>query len=119
ELKVPSSNLTTALAGRVPGMIAYQRTGEPGADNAEFYIRGMTTFGYGRGPLILIDGLESTTNDLARVNIDDIQSFNVYKDATATALYGSRAANGVIAITTKSGRKGKTDISLRAETSMS
>ena len=119
ELKIPSSNLTTALAGRVPGMIAFQRTGEPGADNAEFYIRGLTTFGYGRGPLILIDGIESTTNDLARVNVDDIQSFNVYKDATATALYGSRAANGVIAINTKEGKKGKTSVSLRAETNLS
>ncbi|MEE6186616.1 SusC/RagA family TonB-linked outer membrane protein [Niabella digestorum] len=119
ELKIPSSNLTTALAGRVPGMIAFQRTGEPGADNAEFYIRGLTTFGYGRGPLILIDGIESTTNDLARINVDDIQSFNVYKDATATALYGSRAANGVIAINTKEGKKGKTNVTLRVETSLS
>lgn len=119
DLKIPSSNLTTALAGRVPGMIAFQRTGEPGADNAEFYIRGLTTFGYGRGPLILIDGIESTTNDLARINVDDIQSFNVYKDATATALYGSRAANGVIAINTKEGKKGKTSVALRAETNLS
>lgn len=119
ELKVPSSNLTTALAGRVPGMIAVQRTGEPGADNAEFYIRGITTFGSGRGPLILIDGIESTTNDLARVNVDDIASFNVYKDATATALYGSRAANGVISISTKEGKKGKARISLRGESNLS
>ncbi len=119
ELKVPSSNLTTALAGRVPGMIAVQRTGEPGADNAEFYIRGITTFGYGRGPLILIDGIESTTNDLARINVDDIASFNIYKDATATALYGSRAANGVISISTKEGKKGRARVSLRAETNLS
>ncbi|WP_223706848.1 SusC/RagA family TonB-linked outer membrane protein [Niabella beijingensis] len=119
ELKIPSSNLTTALAGRVPGMIAVQRTGEPGADNAEFYIRGITTFGYGRGPLILIDGIESTSNDLARINVDDIASFNIYKDATATALYGSRAANGVISISTKEGKRGKAQISLRAETNLS
>ncbi len=119
ELKVPSSNLTTALAGRVPGMIAVQRTGEPGADNAEFYIRGITTFGYGRGPLILIDGIESTTNDLARINVDDIASFNIYKDATATALYGSRAANGVISVSTKEGKKGRARVSLRAESNFS
>ena len=119
ELKIPSSNLTTALAGRVPGMIAFQRTGEPGADNAEFYIRGITTFGYGRGPLILIDGIESSNDDLARLNVDDVASFNVYKDATATALYGSRAANGVISISTKEGKRGKARISLRAETNLS
>ena len=66
ELKVPSSNLTTALAGRLAGVIAYQRSGEPGADNADFFIRGVTTFGYKRDPLILIDGIETTTTDLSR-----------------------------------------------------
>src|SRR3546814_928671 len=101
DLKVPSSNLTSALAGRVAGMIAFQRSGEPGMDNADFFIRGVTTFGYKKDPLILIDGIELTTTDLARLQVDDIASFSVLKDATATALYGSRAANGVILVTTK------------------
>src|SRR3546814_6796324 len=86
DLKVPSSNLTSALAGRVAGVIAYQRSGEPGMDNADFFIRGVTTFGYKKDPLILIDGVEMTTNDLARLNPDDIASFSIMKDATATSL---------------------------------
>lgn len=119
ELKVPSSNLTTALAGRLAGVIAYQRSGEPGEDNASFFIRGVTTFGYKKDPLILIDGIESTTTDLARLEPDNISSFSILKDATATALYGSRAANGVILIKTKEGKEGKAKISLRAENSVS
>ncbi|HYH57088.1 MAG TPA: SusC/RagA family TonB-linked outer membrane protein, partial [Anseongella sp.] len=119
ELKVPSSNLTTALAGRVAGVIAYQRSGEPGMDNADFFIRGVTTFGYKKDPLILIDGIEMTTDDLARLNPDDIASFSIMKDATATSLYGSRAANGVVLVTTKEGKEGKANISFRFENSMS
>ncbi|GAB3012057.1 TonB-dependent receptor [Niabella terrae] len=119
DLKVPSSNLTTALAGRVAGIIAYQRSGEPGADNAEFFIRGVTTFGYKKDPLILIDNIEVNTTDLARMNPDDIASFSIMKDATATALYGARGANGVILVTTKEGKEGAARISLRAEGSMS
>lgn len=119
ELKVPSSNLTTALAGRVAGMISYQRSGEPGLDNAEFFIRGATTFGYKMDPLILIDGIELTTTDLARLNPDDIAGFSIMKDATSTALYGARGANGVILVTTKSGKEGKAKISFRLENSVS
>ncbi len=119
ELKVPSSNLTTALAGRMAGIISYQRSGEPGADNAEFFIRGVTTFGYKKDPLILIDGIESSSTDLARLDTDDIESFSIMKDATATALYGSRAANGVILIKTKEGKEGKAVISLRLENAIS
>lgn len=119
KLKVPSSNLTTALAGRVSGMIAYQRSGEPGQDNADFFIRGVTTFGYKRDPLILIDGIELTTTDLARLQVDDIASFSILKDATATAVYGSRAANGVILVTTKQGTESKANISFRVENAIS
>lgn len=119
ELKVPSSNLTTALAGRVAGLIAYQRSGEPGADNASFFIRGVTTFGYKKDPLILIDGVEVTSADLARLQVDDIANFSILKDATATALYGARGANGVILIATKQGKEGRPVYSVRAENSMS
>jgi TonB-linked SusC/RagA family outer membrane protein len=119
ELNMPSSNLTAALAGRMAGIISYQRSGEPGADNAEFFIRGVTTFGYKKDPLILIDNIESTTTDLARLQTDDIESFSIMKDATATALYGSRAANGVILIKTKEGREGNAVISIRVENAMS
>ena len=119
ELKVPSSNLTTALAGRVSGLISYQRSGEPGEDDASFFVRGVTSFTYARGPLILIDGIEMSSTDLARIQPDDIASFSIMKDATATALYGARGANGVIMVTTKEGKEGKAQISFRYETSFS
>ncbi|TKG96927.1 TonB-dependent receptor [Puteibacter caeruleilacunae] len=119
ELKVPSSNLTTAFAGKMAGMISYQRSGEPGQDNAEFFVRGVTTFGYSKSPLILIDGIELSANDLARLQPDDIASFSIMKDATATALYGARGANGVILVTTKEGKEGKAKINIRFENSIS
>lgn len=119
ELKIPASNLTTALAGKVAGMIAYQRSGEPGADNAAFFIRGVTTFGYKKDPLILLDGVEVNTTTLARLQPDDIASFSIAKDATATSLYGARGANGVILISTKEGKEGKISINARIENSIS
>lgn len=119
ELKVPSSNLTTALAGRMAGLIAFQTSGEPGKDNAQFFVRGATTFGYKKDPLILIDNIELTTDDLARLNVDDIAQFSIMKDATATALYGARGANGVILVTTKQGTVGKPKVSVRVEQSLS
>jgi len=119
ELKVPSSNLTTALAGKLAGVIAYQRSGEPGQDNASFFIRGVTTFGYKKDPLILIDGIEVSATDLARLQPDDIASFSIMKDATATSLYGARGANGVILIVTKSGDEGRAKVQIRLENSTS
>lgn len=119
ELRVPSSNLTTALAGRLAGVISYQRSGEPGADNAQFFVRGVTTFGYASSPLILLDGFEVSSNDLASVDPDNIASFSVLKDATAAALYGSKGANGVIMVTTKKGQAGKPRVSFRGEGRMS
>ena len=119
RLKIPSSNLTTALAGRIAGVVAFQRSGEPGADNANFFIRGVTTFGYKKDPLILLDNNEITTRELARLQPDDISSFSVMKDATATSLYGSRGANGVILVTTKQGISGKAQMNIRLENSFS
>jgi TonB-linked SusC/RagA family outer membrane protein len=121
ELRMPSSNLTNALAGRLAGMVAYQRSGEPGQDNAAFFIRGITSFGASakKDPLILIDGIELSPNDLARLNPDDIASFSIMKDAMATALYGARGANGVILVTTKEGKEGKMNFDLRFENSFS
>ena len=119
ELRAPTSNLTTALAGRIAGIISYQRSGEPGADDADFFVRGVTTFGYKKDPLILIDGVEMTSSDLSRLQVDDIASFSIMKDATATALYGSRGANGVILVTTKGGNEGPAKISARVEVSHS
>ena len=119
ELKQPSSNLTASFAGRLAGVISYQRSGEPGADNAEFFVRGITSFGTSNSPLILIDGLEVSSYDLARVEPDNIASFSIMKDATATSLYGARGANGVILVTTKEGVKGKAKVSFRYEVAQS
>jgi TonB-linked SusC/RagA family outer membrane protein len=120
ELKGPTSNLTTMLAGRLPGLIAYQRSGEPGSDNAAFFIRGITSFGTGKqDPLILIDNMESSSTALARMQPDDIASFSILKDAAASSLYGARGANGVVLVTTKSGADGSTKFNVRFENSVS
>lgn len=119
DLKIPASNLTNALAGQIAGVIGFQRSGQPGQDNSQFFIRGVTTFGYRQEPLILIDNVELTTSDLARLNVDDIESFVILKDASATALYGARGANGVILVSTKEGKEGKAKINFRSELSSS
>jgi TonB-linked SusC/RagA family outer membrane protein len=119
ELKIPASNITNALAGKIAGVIAFQRGGQPGLDNSQFFIRGVTTLGYSNSPLILIDNIELTANDLARLQVDDIASFSILKDASAAALYGARGANGVILVTTKEGKAGKARIELRVENAIS
>lgn len=115
SLRGPTSNLTASFAGQMAGMISYQTSGEPGADNADFFIRGVTTFGYNVEPLILVDNIEIDKSELARIQPDDIESFSIMKDAAATALYGARGANGVILIKTKEGRVGKAQLSIRIE----
>jgi TonB-linked SusC/RagA family outer membrane protein len=119
DLKVASSNLTTAFAGKIPGIISYQTSGEPGADNAKFFVRGVTTFGYKSDPLILIDGFEASSDDLARMQPDDIESFSILKDASATVLYGARGANGIITVATKGGQEGNAKVSARVDVNVS
>jgi len=120
ELRVPSSNLTTSFAGRLAGVISYQKGGDPGSEeNVDFFVRGVSTMGASSSPLILIDGIESTTTDLARLQPDDIASFSIMKDATSTALYGARGANGVMLVTTKEGKEGKAKFSFRIENNTS
>lgn len=122
DLKTSSSDLTTSFAGRIPGMVAWQTGGMPGAMtesemNTKFYVRGITSFqsGANTDPLILIDGVESTKLDLARLTVEDIETFNVMKDASATAMYGARGANDVILVTTKKGEEGTVYTSVRHE----
>ena len=110
----PTSSLVNALAGNVPGVLARQTSGRPGANMSEFWIRGISTFGAGSGALVLVDGFERSLNE---VNVEDIESFSVLKDASATAIYGSRGANGVVLITTKRGKAGKININAKVETS--
>lgn len=120
ELRVPSANLSTSFAGRMAGVIAFQRSGQPGADGAEFYIRGISTLSGQRSPLIILDGVEVSAGDLDALDTDVIDGFSILKDATATALYGSRGANGVMIITTKSGRNlDKPAIGFRVEANVS
>jgi TonB-linked SusC/RagA family outer membrane protein len=116
ELKAPSSSLTSVLAGKLSGIISINNSGEPGA-SSDFYIRGINTFGGRSTPLILLDGVEITATDLNRVPAESIESFSLLKDASATAIYGNRGANGVMLITTKSGEensKATINVSLEA-----
>jgi len=111
ELKQPVSNLTQSLGGRVAGMVSVQRSGELGYNDANIYIRGISTFTQGfSAPLTLVDGVPRS---ISNVDPEDIESFSVLKDASATAVYGVRGANGVILITTKSGKPGKPAYNLR------
>ena len=112
DLRTPTSNITNGLAGNVPGIIAMQNSGEPGRNQSEFWIRGISTFGANQSALVLVDGFERPFNE---INIEDIQSFSVLKDASATAIYGSRGANGVVLITTKRGKAGKVNIDGKME----
>ena len=101
-LRVPSSSLTNNLSGKLSGIISMTNSGEPGS-SSEFYIRGISTFGGRTTPLILLDGVEISTNDLNNLPAESIESFSILKDASATAIYGARGANGVMLITTKTG----------------
>ena len=104
-IKMPTANLSASIAGRLPGLVAVQRTGEPGHDDADIWIRGISTFsGQNSNPLVLVDGVE---RDFNNIDPNDIESFTVLKDASATAVYGVRGANGVILIKTKPGKVGK------------
>ncbi|MFT4092425.1 MAG: TonB-dependent receptor, partial [Niabella sp.] len=106
DIKIPSSSLTTALAGRISGVISVQRTGEPGKNSADIWIRGISTPNTS-SPLILVDGVERPFND---VDPEDVESLTILKDASATAVYGVRGANGVIIVKTKPGKVGKPTI---------
>lgn len=109
-----SPSLSTTLGGQLPGIITRQAIGEPGYDQASVFIRGMGTWG-NRSPLVLVDGVERNMN---YINTEEIESISVLKDASATAVYGVRGANGVILINTKSGQKGKPRVSFRSEFAM-
>nr|WP_321412164.1 TonB-dependent receptor [uncultured Carboxylicivirga sp.] len=113
EMKAnPTSSIVNSLAGNVAGVMTMQTSGQPGRNVSEFWIRGISTFGAGTGAYVLVDGFERDLND---INIEDIESFSVLKDASATAIYGSKGANGVILITTKHGKAGKVHISAKVE----
>ena len=115
DLAVPATSLNNSLGGRVPGVISIQSSGEPGKNISEFWVRGIGTFGANSSALVLIDGLEG---DLSQVDPADVESFSVLKDASATAIYGARGANGVMIISTKGGDYNmKTKVNVSAENS--
>ena len=107
-----TSNLTNMLAGNVPGVMAMQSSGQPGKNTSEFWVRGISTFGAGASALVLVDGFP---RDLNEISIEDIESFTVLKDASTTAIYGSKGANGVVLITTKKGKAGKVNVDAKFE----
>lgn len=116
QLQVPAVSVSNMLGGRVPGIIAVTRSGEPGNNFSEFWIRGISTFGASQSALVLIDGIEGNIND---IDPADIESFSILKDASATAVYGTRGANGVVVITTKRGKAGKLVINFKTNTTYS
>jgi len=116
DLKVPATSVANMLGGRIPGIISQLKSGEPGKDNADFWIRGISTFGAGSSALILIDGVDGNLNTL---DPEDIESFSILKDASATAVYGVRGANGVVLVTTKKGVAGKLSVSFKANAGIS
>lgn len=114
DLNISTGQLSSGLAGKLAGIVVMQRSGEPGA-GADFWIRGVNTFGANNRPLVLVDGIE---REMDLVDPDDIATFSILKDATATALYGVRGANGIILITTKRGSESAPKISVKAEFGM-
>lgn len=115
ELSMPTRSLSNNIAGQIAGVLAVQRSGEPGKDNSEFWIRGISSFAGGTSPLVLVDGVPRSMND---ITVDEIESFTVLKDASATAVYGAEGANGVVLITTKRGTSNKPTLDIRAEFSV-
>lgn len=115
EIAIPARSLNNTLAGQIAGVIAIQRSGEPGNDDADFWIRGQSSYAGGTSPLVLVDGIPRNMSD---IDVDEIESFTVLKDAAATAVYGSEGANGVVLITSKRGRAQKTVVTFNAQYSI-
>lgn len=116
ELRTPGTSLVNMIGGRMPGVITMQLSGEPGQNLSNFWVRGVSTFGAGAAALVLIDGIEGSLND---IDVDDVESISILKDAAATAVYGVRGANGVVLVTTKRGSKEKIQVTARATVKLS
>lgn len=112
ELNIANRSLTNSIAGKISGVIAITRSGEPGWDDAQFWIRGVSSYAGGTDPLVLVDGVPRS---MSNIDVDEIESFTVLKDAAATAVYGAEGANGVILVTSKRGRSQKTTVNVTAE----
>ncbi len=115
----PSASIQNTMAGKLPGFFSQQTSGRPGADGATFYIRGQSSYNGGSNtPLIIVDDIEFTYEQFARIDPNEIESLSILKDASTTAVYGVRGANGVVIVTTRRGKIGAPQISFRGETSI-
>ena len=113
---IPTSSVQNALAGRLPGLVTVQRSGQPGRDASDFYIRGVSSLNpNGNQPLILVDDIEYTYDQLSQINVNEIETITILKDAASTAIYGIKGANGVLLVTTKRGQAGRPKFIIRAE----
>lgn len=115
----PTASVQNTLAGRLPGFFSQQTSGRPGADGAQFYIRGVSSYNTGStSPLIIVDDIEFSYDQFSRIDPNEIESLSILKDASTTAVYGVRGANGVVVVTTRRGKLGPPQISFRGETSL-
>lgn len=112
---VPTSSIQNTLVGRLPGFFSQQRSGQPGSDAADFYIRGVNSLSGDNRPLIIVDDIEYTYEQLAQLNVNEVESITILKDAATTAVYGIRGANGVLVVTTNRGVAGKPQINITSE----
>jgi len=114
----PSASLQNSLAGRLPGFFSQQRSGQPGKDGADFQIRGISTYSGGTTPLIIVDDVEVTSDQISLIDQNEVENVTILKDASTTAVYGVRGANGVIIITTRRGASGKPTLNFKNETGL-
>jgi TonB-linked SusC/RagA family outer membrane protein len=116
---IPTSSVQNALAGKLPGFFTQQRSGQPGRDASDFFIRGVSSLnGAGNQPLIVVDDVQYSYDQLQQININEIESISILKDASTTAIYGIKGANGVLVVKTRRGVEGKPQINLRVEAGM-
>ncbi len=117
--KVPVSSVQNTLAGKLPGFFSQQRSGQPGKDASDFFIRGVSSLNSaGNQPLIIVDDVEYTYDQLSQINVNEIESISILKDASTTAIYGIKGANGVLVVKTRRGEDGRPRINVRVESGM-
>src|SRR6478735_1468844 len=112
---VPTANIQNTLVGRLPGFFSQQRSGQPGSDAADFFIRGVNSLNNDNKPLIIVDDIEYDYTQLSQLNVNEVESISILKDAATTSIYGLKGANGVLVITTTRGRAGKPRINVTSE----
>jgi TonB-linked SusC/RagA family outer membrane protein len=114
--EVPTANVQNTLAGRLPGFFSQQSSGQPGKDASDFFIRGVSSLNpSGNQPLIIVDDIEYTYDQLQQINVNEIETISILKDASTTAIYGIKGANGVLVVTTRRGKTGAPKINFRVE----